>query len=343
MHMSQGKKQHCIFCVNWRELSAVCLHNLILEVLKWHSASEPAPFRRGWEGGVAGGVEEWMDWEGQPQTAWVKKKDQAQHTLWLGSTTWCCLRKHIPALILMWDFNLSPGREIQLCRRTTIFRSGYETKQSSSITGAGAHSMDKPITGIRTRGSLGWVPDLKEHWQRAKSGPWISEEWTCSCLKNGWMRSVLLRASRADQSWPHFRSTFLRSTPSWCIKNPARPARNSWYFTKGTKKYVGKYRPHFCEDYEVHPYGSSIRHVQDKEINQKGTAVIKKSLLEKTCSSSLKGSFCPPEPSLQISAFWGGCSTAGPCLQAILFEFSMASINIPNHYPWINGQASFIP
>lgn len=69
----------------------------------------------------------------------------------------CCLRKHIPALILMWDFNLSPGREIQLCRRTrtTIFRSGYETKQSSSITGAGAHSMDKPITGIRTRGSLG--------------------------------------------------------------------------------------------------------------------------------------------------------------------------------------------
>lgn len=163
MHMSQGKKQYCIFCVNWCELSTVCLHNLILEVLKWHSASEPAPFRRGWEGGVASGVEEWMDWGEQPQTAcgWKRRIRHCTPCVWgplqgvlsVGSQE----ASHTPALILMWDFNPSPGREIQLCRRprTTTFRSRYETNQSSSITGAGAHSMDKPITGIRTGGSLG--------------------------------------------------------------------------------------------------------------------------------------------------------------------------------------------
>lgn len=83
-----------------------------------------------------------------------------------------------------------------------------------------------------------------------------------------------------------------------------------------------------------------LRHVQDKEIDPKGTAVIKKSLLE-MCSHSLKGSFCPSEAPLQIPALWGRCSRAGPCLQAILFEHSMLAwvvSYIPGHYPWISGQ-----
>lgn len=88
-----------------------------------------------------------------------------------------------------------------------------------------------------------------------------------------------------------------------------------------------------------------LRHVQDKEINWKGTAVIKKSL-EETYSSSLEGSFCPSKQPLQISALWGGCSRAGPCLQAILFEYSMlawVAIYISGHYPWISVQEPFFP
>lgn len=134
---------------------------------------------------------------------------------------------HSQALILMWGFN---HPDISWERNTAAqenkkktFRSMYETKQSRSITGPGAHSTDKLIRGIRTGGSLGCRDRVQAEFLISRntnlttSKSWISEEWTHSCLKK-WMDEIswetLLRASRGDQSWPYFRTTFLRSTRS---------------------------------------------------------------------------------------------------------------------------------
>lgn len=50
---------------------------------------------------------------------------------------------------------------------------------------------------------------------------------------------------------------------------------------------------------------------QPQLFHQKGTVVVKKSLLDRTCSSSLNGLSCPSKIPLHISSPLGGCSRAG--------------------------------